>query len=220
MYPTRWFVLITLISLAVISCRSDNGAAGGGPARSIETTEHPRLLLNSAAQERLRSSLETTHKFLWDRFLQDLPGKLEAAQRPFGEELDRGHAGLAPDLAFAWAMTGSEEHFQAARDYLLRLAEGPEWNPVDDLVHGHLLQGIALGYDILYQKMSPAEREKVAARLSRECEAEYLRMTTGRVWYRNQYFQNHAHSNFCGLALRRLRPVRRESRGPPVAGDL
>lgn len=200
----RFLASIALAVLLALSCGEDKGTVGMGKrdARPIDWARnmHPRLLLTSGEQERLRSSLATTHKFLWDRYLQDLPGRLEAAGRPFGDDLNRGHAGIAPELAFAWAMTGSDEHYRAARDYLLRLADGPEWDPVNDLVHGHLLQGIALAYDILYQSMTPDERAKVAARLGRECEAQYSRMTTGQVWYRNQYFQNHAHSNFCGLA--------------------
>ncbi|MFH1068482.1 MAG: DUF4962 domain-containing protein, partial [Candidatus Glassbacteria bacterium] len=124
---------------------------------------------------------------------------LEAAARPLPAELNRGHGGLAPDLAFAWLITGDGSQLEAARSYLLKLADTPEWDPQNDLIHGHLLQGMALAYDWLYPELTEAEREKIAGRLGLACEGEYERMTTGRVWYHNQYFQNHGLSNFCGL---------------------
>jgi len=198
-------LLLIAASFLVLACGGKSGTVplGTSQARPLDWAKnlHPRLLLTSGEQERLRGAITGSHKFLWERFLADLPARLEASRQPFGDEMNRGHGDLAPELCFAWAMTGSPEHFEAARDYALRLARGPEWNPADDLIHGHLLQGLALSYDLLYQSLTPEERAEVAARLGKECENEYERMTTGRVWYRNEYFQNHAHSNFCGLAF-------------------
>ena len=41
----------------------------------------------------------------------------------------------------------------------------------------------------------------MAARLGREAAAQHRRITRERVWWRNQYFQNHSHSNTAALAF-------------------
>ena len=66
---------------------------------------HPRLLITEEQGKKLARVLETTHNWLWERYLEDLPGKLaQAHQLP--DDLGRGHGELAADLAFAWRMTG------------------------------------------------------------------------------------------------------------------
>ena len=195
-----WKTFILAACLVIASCGKE-GPEAGLSGRQALNNAHPRILLTPKVQERLRSDIQGSHKWLWERYLQDLPGKLEAGSvEALTEDLDRGHANLAPDLAFAYLMSGDKAHFQVARNHLLNLALSQEWDPENDLVHGHLLQGIALAYDWLYNDLAEEERSVVAARLAREAQAEYERMTTGRVWYHNQYFQNHGISNFCGFA--------------------
>jgi hypothetical protein len=161
---------------------------------------HPRLLLTGEAQKDLAAELADGRKWLWQRYLDDLPGKVEAS-RHLPEELDRGSGDLASDLAFAWRMTGSDTLFQAARDYLLELCRREVWDTEYDLLHGHLLMGAALAYDWLYPSLSRDQRTLVAERLGREAEAQYQRIADQRAWYRNQYLQNHAHVNYGGLAF-------------------
>ncbi len=60
---------------------------------------------------------------------------------------------------------------------------------------------MALGYDWLYEALTPSERATVAGRLGREAEAQLGRITRERAWWRNQYLQNHSHSNTAALAF-------------------
>ena len=195
---------VFLLAGLLVACGRDTGPepSDADVQRPIETIGnfHPRLLLATEKLKTLRSAIETTHKWLWDRYLEDLPAKLERAAPPMPGELNRGHGDLAPDLCFAWLMTGDETHFQIAKNHLIKLAHTKPWDPANDLIHGHLLLGMALAYDWLYPALSSEERSLVAGRLRRAAAAEYERMTTGRVWYRTQYLQNHGHTNFCGMA--------------------
>ncbi len=102
---------------------------------------HPRLLLDSRRVESLRPALLTTHRFLWDRYLQDLPRMVAVSKREVPLDDVRYDGDLVPELAFAWLMTG------------------------------------------------------------REAAAQHRRITQERVWWRNQYFQNHSHSNTAALAF-------------------
>ncbi|HUU27744.1 MAG TPA: DUF4962 domain-containing protein [archaeon] len=161
---------------------------------------HPRILLTSDEGSRLLPKLSSSHGWLWERFLEDLPDNLAAAQE-LPEELGRGHADLASDLAFAWRMTGEDSLLQQAKDYLLALCRRKVWDPEYDLLHGHLLMGTALAYDWLYPRLNRAQKSLITERLGNEAEAQYRKIVDQRAWYRNQYLQNHAHVNYGGLAF-------------------
>jgi acetyl esterase/lipase len=165
---------------------------------------HPRLLLDPARVAAARAALATTHRFLWGRYLQDVPRMLAVARRetPVGDVRYEGD--LVPDLAFAWLATGREDLLAAAKLQLLRLANDEAWGSNEDLVYlvpAHYILGLALGYDWLYPVLSADERAQVAARLGREAAAQHRRITVERAWWRNQYFQNHSHSNTAALAF-------------------
>jgi hypothetical protein len=165
---------------------------------------HPRLLLDARRVAALKSGLASTHRFLWERYQQDLPRMLAIARRTVSVEDVRYEGDLIPDLAFAWLMTGDADLLAAAKAQLLRLTSGEPWGSTEDLVYlvpAHYLLGVALGYDWLQPVLTPPERASVAASLGREAEAQYGRIVDERIWWRNQYFQNHSHSNTCALAF-------------------
>ncbi|MBN2288145.1 MAG: DUF4962 domain-containing protein, partial [Candidatus Glassbacteria bacterium] len=143
--------------------------------------------------------IEGSHKWLWERYLEDLPSKLSAAG-VIPQELNRGHGNLAADLAFAWRMTGQDSLFEQSRDYLLGLCNKEVWDPDYELVQGHMLMGVALAYDWLYSGLTRSERSLVAARLGEEAQRQYSLIADRRAWYRSQYLQNHAHVHYGGLA--------------------
>jgi hypothetical protein len=179
------------------------GASGALPIESLAGV-HPRLLLTRDKVEALKPRLLTTHRFLWERYQQDVPHMVAVSRRTEPLEDARYDGDLVPELAFAWLMTGDSELLETARAQLKRLTSGEAWDANEDLawlVPGHYLMGVALGYDWLYDALSPDERKAVAERLGREADAQYQRIVSGRVWWRNQYYQNHSHSNTCALAF-------------------
>ena len=199
------FLLLILLVLSgfVSSCNRDGGPGGLSPEvyRDLKKAGgvHPRLLLTAEAEEKLFPALSTSHQWLWRRYLEDLPGKIEQAGK-VTEVLDRGNGNLAADLAFAWRATGSDSLFQLTKRYIFELCGKEVWDPEYDLLHGHLLLGVALAYDWLYPYLNRAERSQIAVKLGDESQLQYQQITRNRAWYRNQYLQNHAHVNFCGLA--------------------
>jgi len=178
-------------------------AAGPRPLDALVGV-HPRLLLTTEAVAALRPRLGTSHRFLWERYQQELPRMLAVARglEPAGDARYTGD--LVPELAFAWLMASDPAVLEAARGQLLRLAGGEAWDANEDLAYlvpGHYLLGVALGYDWLHSALTPAQRAQLAARLGREAEAQYQRIVSQRAWWRNQYYQNHSHSNTCALAF-------------------
>jgi hypothetical protein len=194
-----------LVLLTVLSCHPFAALAMSTiqPPRS-DSASHPRLLLNPGRIATLKSELVTSHKFLWERYQQDLPRMIGVAKGKLPLEDVRYAGDLVPELAFAWLMTGDTDLLATSKTQLLKLTSDSSWTSDESLswlVPSHFLFGIALGYDWLYKELSPQERGQVSARLGAEAERQYLAITAERVWWRNQYFQNHSHSNTCGLAF-------------------
>ena len=175
-----------------------------GSTAPAERHGHPRLLLDDGRVAALRERLGTTHRFLWERYEQDLPRMVAVSKREAPLEDARYDGDLVPELAFAWLMTGRADLLAVAKAQLLRIATDQEWSTNEDLAYlvpGHFILGMALGYDWLYEALTPSERATVAGRLGREAEAQLGRITRERAWWRNQYLQNHSHSNTAALAF-------------------
>jgi hypothetical protein len=200
--------LACLAALAAASSRPAPAAQGkkAARARPIEARigTHPRVLLDRSRVTWLRAVLPLSHYFLWQRYEHDLPRMLAVARREAAADDVRYEGDLIPELAFAWLLTDREELLAAARAQLLHVAGGPDWASDESLVYlvpGHYITGMALGYDWLHAALTADERRQVAERLGREAEAQARRITDERVWWRNQYFQNHSHSNTAALAF-------------------
>ena len=112
---------------------------------------------------------------------------------------------LVPELAFAWLMTGREDLLDVAKAQLLRLATDEEWSSNEDLaylvpapLHPRHRPRLRLA---LRGPHPGGARDRGRRGLSREAAAQHRRITGERVWWRNQYFQNHSHSNTAALAF-------------------
>jgi hypothetical protein len=171
---------------------------------SVQFNPHPRLLLNGEKISQLRSAIQTTHLFLWERYLQDLPRMTGIAQGTLPVGDIRYNGDLVPELAFAWLMTGDKAILDLAKKQLLKLTDKSQWESEEDLaylVSSHFLFGIAIGYDWLYADFSATERQLIEVFLGERAESLYQSIQKERIWWRNQYFQNHSYSNTCGLAF-------------------
>jgi Domain of unknown function (DUF4962) len=204
-----WIMLTVIVCLGALSCESGNKAqysdtrAAERPIDQLQEL-HPRLLLTESKLAELKPAIRTSHRWLWERYLQDLPSIVATARSSDPPDDVRQLGDMATELAFAWAMTGEDSLYTVARDHLLRLTDPATWDAPGSLIYligSHFLMGISLSYDWLYPKLTPAERAQIAECLGREAQAQYESIVTGRIWWRNQYYQNHSHSNYCGLAF-------------------
>ena len=83
---------------------------------------HPYIPLDTKRIAELRSGLASTHSYLWNRYLQDLPYMLSVSKREIPLDDARYDGDLISELAFAWLMTGRDDILNIAKFQLLCLA--------------------------------------------------------------------------------------------------
>ncbi len=133
--------------------------------------EHPRLLLPRGGEEQLlrqigRDSLWT---LLHTSILEEA-GRM-AALPPVTYRVE-GRRLLATSrealrrilfLAYSCRMTGRSDYARRAEAEMLAAAAFPDWNPGHFLDVAEMVLGMAIGYDWLYDRLSPSSRRTIAA---------------------------------------------------------
>lgn len=65
-------------------------------------------------------------------------------------------------LSWTYRVHGGEDYARRAVDEMLAVSSFPDWNPSHFLDVGEMTMAVAIGYDWLYDVMSPVERERIA----------------------------------------------------------
>ena len=109
------------------------------------------------------------------------------------------------EVAFAYRIEGDPQYLAAAKQYMDAAVSytiwGYSWSkPNVDLAAGHLLYGMGLAYDLLYNDLTPAERDKYRTCIVRHGDLLYkaFEPRPGRTW---TYSQNHTFIPIAGLAV-------------------
>lgn len=163
-----------------------------GPARGATPTEfgHPRLYFTTNDLPGLRANRRSgTRAMIWQNLARSADWCLTRTPRaawiapvtpdPRYENLyDRfyaimGDLAITEHLAFAYAFSGDPRYGEAARQWVL--ASCRAWSPeADDQPDGgkayavaRLLKGVAVGYDLVYDRFPEAERTEIRETLGR-----------------------------------------------------
>ena len=168
--------------------------------------KHPRVLVDQQGIAALKKRAATTHKKLWKRILRNLrvfnsePPKAPAQGRRSQNVVGLGIA----EAALAYVVEGDERYLQAAKKWMNAAVSYDVWGytyskPNVDLAAGHLLYGLGLGYDLLYNALTDAERTTYRNKLVRHAKllADHYKLKPGRSF---SYSQNHVYIPNAGLA--------------------
>lgn len=145
---------------------------GGDPLGTLNKA-HPRLLftheqlaanLEAAKSDSLRAELH--------RYLVTL-AESQWKQKPIAHVLvgprllDQSRHAISQVLtnAMAYRLTGDTRFAAFARDVMLRAAAFPDWNPSHFLDTAEMACALALGYDWLFDELTPDERRTIKAAL-------------------------------------------------------
>jgi hypothetical protein len=150
---------------------------------------HPRLYCTAGEVARVREAHDDLHSRIWSNLVQSADWCLTKAPRtnwiapvspdPVYENLyDRcyacmGDMAIMEHLAFAYALSGNRDYGEAARRWVLSSCR--VWqHEADGVPDGgkayavaRLLKGVAVGYDLAYDRFSEAERKEIRGTLTR-----------------------------------------------------
>ncbi len=167
---------------------------------------HPRVFVTQAEIDALKTKA-LSQKELWQTAVNSVkvfgdeppppPAETRRAQNNVG-------LGIA-EAAFMYKMTGEKKYLDAAKKYMDAACSYDIWGyatnkPNVDLAAGHLLYGLGWGYDLLYNDLTPAERDKYRTKLVRQAKLMYdfFKPKSGKSY---AYSQNHTFIPVTGLAI-------------------
>ena len=131
--------------------------------------DHPRLLAAPEQWQQLRQrltmepDLAAYHQALMGAARELLPQPVlryqKTGRRLLHVSREAVHRVLL--LAYAWQITGEDSFARRAEAEMLAVAAFPDWNPSHFLDVGEATTALALGYDWLFDALTPATRTKI-----------------------------------------------------------
>lgn len=129
-------------------------------------TDHPRLLLTAGEEERVKNLIAEDKAMarLHSAILEECDAMLGL---PVLERVMEGKRLLHTSrealrrifwLSYSYRMTGKEEYAVRAIDEMKAVSAFSDWNPGHFLDVGEMVMAVAIGYDWLYDRMTPEER--------------------------------------------------------------
>jgi len=175
------------------------------------TGVHPRVFVTASELASLRTRAKTTHKAEWQRALGTLVSLISDPAPPPGSQDRRAQNDVALQIAgtsFAYAIEQDPRYLAAAKRWTLAAVDYEPWGytfnkPNTDLAAGHLLYAIGWAYDLLYDRFTPAERDRIRRSLERHADLVYETFAPKP----NRHFeltQNHDFIPTSGLAVAAL----------------
>ena len=167
---------------------------------------HPRVFVTQNEIDALKEKTKT-QKALWQTAISRVRALMvEAAPAPAETRRVQNEVGLGiAEAAFAYKMTGEKKYLAAAKKYMDAACSYDVWGyatnkPNTDLAAGHLLYGMGWGYDLLYNDLTKAERDKYREKLSKQARLmyEFFKPRSGKTY---AYSQNHTFIPISGLAI-------------------
>ena len=174
--------------------------------RSDLRGKHPRIFVDAAGVTAFRQRMDDPALApLVASFLR-LSDGIAAAKPPAnanqGENVTRPIGDGLARLAFAYLVTQKPQYLEGARKWIHAIVNYPEWTTDTDLGASHVLFGMALAYDWLYNDLSPEERHQMETAMLKHGRILLGRSVAwgGNAWWGAAYFQNHCWINHTGVS--------------------
>jgi hypothetical protein len=168
---------------------------------------HPRVYVTDKELAELRQLARTSHRELWLRAISHVRALAgEPPPPPAEQRRQQNDVGIAiAEAAFIYKIEGDKKYLDAARKYMDAAVSYDIWGyasnkPNVDLAAGHLLYGLAWGYDLLYHDLTETERTRYREKLIKQARlmADYFKPKPGKTF---AYSQNHTFIPITGLGV-------------------
>ncbi|CCH53196.1 Heparinase II/III family protein [Fibrisoma limi BUZ 3] len=168
MYSKR-LLLSTISLLLLLSVSAGAQKDPIGPATKLP--DHPRILLLKGEEGRIRQTIAADKT--WNNVHQAMLGECDKLLAVAPVEriqigrrlLDKSREALRRVflLAYAWRLTGQQQYLQRVEKELLAVSAFSDWNPSHFLDVAEMTMAVGIGYDWLYNDLSPASRSAIKA---------------------------------------------------------
>jgi Domain of unknown function (DUF4962)/Heparinase II/III-like protein len=168
---------------------------------------HPRVYVTDKELAELRERARASHRDLWQRAIANVRAlRADPPAPPAEKRRQQNDVGIAiAEAAFIYKIEGDKKYLDAARKYMDAAVSYDIWGypnnkPNVDLAAGHLLYGLAWGYDLLYHDLSEKDRARYREKLIKQARllADYFKPKSGRTF---AYSQNHTFIPLAGLGV-------------------
>ncbi len=131
--------------------------------------DHPRLLVTQSDWEKLPARMEADPAVRQviratlaraDSVLQSPPLTRTMTGRRL-LHVSRDAIQRVLDLSTAWKVSGDRKYLDRCRTELLNVCRFEDWNPDHHLDTAEMQTAVAIGYDWLYEELSPADRKSI-----------------------------------------------------------
>ena len=168
---------------------------------------HPRVYFTSTELDHLRAEAHGPQYPWWQQQLAHLRA-LQGPPPPPPAETRRAQNDVAfaiAEAAFVYKIEGDPKYLTAAKTYMDAAVSYDVWGysfskPNVDLAAGHLLYGMGVAYDLLYNDLTPTERTRYRTKIAHQASLLYTFFAPrpGRSW---AYSQNHTFIPMAGLGI-------------------
>jgi hypothetical protein len=183
---------------------SELSASVDGTTWVVDIGAHPRLYLTEGKIVFLKDKIDNgvePYLSYWnmitykaDEYTNEAPYPADDPRviSPYGS---RGIGDRLPYLSMAYLLSGDQKYLDNAKAWMDAIANYPTWGGDQDLVASHILFGMSIAYDWLYEELSAAERESYAAKMEYHADILYDLLVNRKIWWADNYHQNHNYVN-------------------------
>jgi hypothetical protein len=168
---------------------------------------HPRVYVTDKELDVLRTRAHTTHRELWQQALNNVRAlQTQPAAPPAQQRRAQNDVGLAiAEAAFIYKIEKDKKYLEAAKKFMDAAVSYDIWGyannkPNADLAAGHLLYGLAWGYDLLYNDLNETDRARYRDKLIKQARIlyDFFKPKSGKTY---AYSQNHTFIPIAGLGI-------------------
>ena len=186
--------IFSTILLILLSCsKQDSTTPTPELPANLKTLklEHPRLFLTDEKLNQLKELRKTD--VVLDKYINAVvassnsiltkPMLTRVLIGPRLLDVSRELLKRTTHLAMAYRFTGDKKYLDAAVNNIKAVCEFTDWNPSHFLDVAEMTNGVAIGYDWLYNDMSKSDRETIREGLKTKGLAEYRKSYESAWWH-------------------------------------
>ena len=107
-----------------------------------------------------------------------------------------------PFMALAYRLTGDTVYLDGVRKWMDALVSYNDWASNTDIGSAHILIGMSVAYDWLYDSFNETERQSYRDKMAFHANIlSNLLVTDNSIWWKNNYYSNHNYTNTLAVAL-------------------